>query len=252
MARRFVFDEGFTEGGAGGARQPRRPSAEAPAASCSWLEQWGETGDAAEPPPTFSEAELAAAVAAARQEARAEAEAEVRAAMSASQAERQAQALERIAAQLEARQAALDHALAERATASRELALALAETLAAQALARQPLADVGAMLRDLVAHLEGQPRLELHLPPALIEPGAALLAEVAGDAGYRGELVVEADPSLDPGDARLCWQDGAAERNQAELERAVAAVVDAWLPPADAVAAPPTEDHRATTDIGEP
>lgn len=248
MAPRLAFDHGFDEGGARGARQAPRPST---SEAFPWLEQWGEAEDAAEPPPTFGEAELAAAVAAAREEAQAETEAEVRAAMGASQAERQAQALERIAAQLEARQAALDHALAGRATASREVALALANALASRALARQPLADVEAMLRDLVVRLEGQPRLELHLPPALVERGTALLAEVAGHAGYRGELSVEADPTLAPGDARLCWQDGTAERSVAQLEREVAAVVDAWLPPA-AAHVPPIDDDADHGDSAAP
>jgi flagellar assembly protein FliH len=247
MAPRLGFDNGFEEGGA--RREGLRPGAPE---ACPWLEQWGEVEDAAEPPPIFGEAELAAAVAAARREAEAETEAEVRAAMGASQAECLARALERIAAQLEARQAALDHALTQRARASRDVALAQAKALASKALARQPLAEVDAMLHDLVARLESQPRLELHLPPALVERGTALLADAAGHAGYRGELLVGADPTLGPGDARLCWQDGTAERSLAQLEREVTAVVDAWLPPTEARAVPPTDDDLANGDSATP
>ena len=144
-------------------------------------------------------------------------------------AARQAAALERIAAELGAHQAALDRAIAARASASRELALALARALVPRALERQPLADIEAMLRDLLIRLEGEPRLTLALPPALVEAVQRLAVQSAAEAGYRGELVVEADPRLGPGDARLSWPGGTAERDLGRLEREAVAVLDAWL-----------------------
>lgn len=200
-----------------------------------WLEQPGEPEAAgavcAPPAATFSEAELEAALATARAEAAAASEASVRADLEAGMAARQAAALERIAAGLAAHQAALDRAIAVRASASRDLALALARALVPRALERQPLADVEAMLRDLLVRLEGQPRLTLALPPALAEAGHRLLLESAANAGYRGELVVEPEAQLGPGDARLSWPGGNAERDLGSLEREAIALIDAWLPP---------------------
>ena len=43
-------------------------------------------------------------------------------------------------------------------------------------------------------------------------------------------MTVEPDQTLGPGDARLAWRGGRAERDLAELERAATALVDAWLP----------------------
>jgi flagellar assembly protein FliH len=199
-----------------------------------WLEPSAEPVEdaaaAAPPARTFSEAELDAMLAAARSEAAASAEAAVRAALEAGMAARQTAALERIAAELAAHQLALDRALAERAATTRDLALALARALVPRALDRQPLADVEAMLRELLIRLEGQPRLTLALPPAQVEAGQLLAREIAVQAGYRGELSVVPEAQLKPGDARLSWPGGAAERDLAALEREAIALVDAWLP----------------------
>jgi flagellar assembly protein FliH len=184
------------------------------------------------PPPTFSEEELSAAVEAARQEAYAAADARVRTEMLASLEHRQAEALTAISERLAASQEAIDRILGARAGASRDLALAVARALVAKALARQPLADIEAMLREVVVRLEGLPWLELRLPPSLVDAGQAALTRAAEEADYRGELRVIPDARLGPGDARLIWRDGAAERDLARLEAQVTALVEAWLPAA--------------------
>jgi len=202
-------------------------------------------------PPTFSEEELAAAVEAARQEAYAAAEAKVRSEMLASLEHRQAEALTAISECLAASQDAIDRILAARAGASRDLALAVARALVAKALARQPLADIEAMFREVVVRLEGLPWLELRLPPSLVDAGQAALAGAAEEADYRGELRVIPDARLGPGDARLIWRDGAAERDLARLEAQVTALVEAWLPAADspAVRSAPTSAGGAGAEI---
>jgi flagellar assembly protein FliH len=179
---------------------------------------------------SFSQAELDAALAAARAEAAAATEACLRAELEAAITARQSHALERIAAGLTTLQATLEQALAARAAASRDLALALARALVPRALERQPLADIEAMLRDLLVRLEGQPAMTLALPPALLDAGQQTLGTIAAKVGYRGELTIEPDPTLGPGDARLAWRGGRAERDLVELKRAATALVDAWLP----------------------
>jgi flagellar assembly protein FliH len=206
------------------------------------------------PPPTFSEEELASAVEAARREGHTAAEAKGRAAMLASLEHRQAEALAAIGERLTASQDAFDHMLAARAGASRDLALAVARVLVAKALARQPLADIEAMFREVVVRLEGMPWLELRLPSSLAAAGQAALARVAEEADYRGELRVIPDARLGPGDARLTWQDGAAERDLARLEAQVTALVEAWLPAAGGQAgrAGPTAVGGAGTEARPP
>jgi hypothetical protein len=199
-------------------RLDHAPAAEAPAAAPP------------APPPVHSQEELARAVAAALEEGRAEAAAAVRAELRAGIEQQQAEALAAIAAQLAGRKDALEQTLAARAGASRELALALARALVPEALARQPLADIEAMLRALVVRLEGEPWLEIRLAPAPAAAAEASLLAIAEEAGYRGALRVLPDARLGPGDARLSWLDGRAERDLAQLESEALALVDAWLP----------------------
>lgn len=195
---------------------------------CHAPESDGATEDP--PRPAYSEDQLAAAVAAAREQARAEAEAETRAACEASLERQRVGALETIATELTAARTMLESHLAARAAASRELALAVARALVPEALAREPIADVEAMVRDLIARLQDQPRLELRLAPELAATAEADLRRAAEDAGYHGLFEIVADPALSPGDARLLWQDGLAARDLGRLEAEAAALVDAWLP----------------------
>jgi flagellar assembly protein FliH len=187
----------------------------------------------APPPPMVGAEEVAAAVALARAEGRAEGEAAARAAIMASLEQRRSEAASAIARALVGLQSEHRDRLVEGAGATRELALALARAIVPRALERAPLADIEAMLRELVARLEDQPELELALPPDLVAPGRRLLEELAREAGFSGALTVEADPGLRTGDARLSWRHGRAIRDLAALEREALAVVDAWLPAAD-------------------
>jgi flagellar assembly protein FliH len=240
MAARFEFDLRFEHAGervaACDAALPCRGAADRAVAApfdFPWLQPPGEVATGADSTPparTFSQMDLDVALAAARAEAAAATEIGVRAELEAAMAARQTAALERIAAGLATLQAAFEQALAARAAASRELALALGRTLVPRALERQPLADIEAMLRDLLVRLEGEPRMTLALPPALFEAGRQTLGTIAAQVGYRGELTIEPDQTLGPGDARLAWRGGRAERDLVELERAATALVDAWLP----------------------
>ena len=190
------------------------------------------------------ERELATAVAAASAEAAAETEARLRAELSECLENSHARALRALCEQLGQARAAFERLLEQRAAASRELALALARVLVPRALARAPLADIEAMLRDTVRRLERNPRLELRLPQELVVQGRNLLERVAAETGYSGELVVSADATLGPGDARLCWQDGAAVRDLDELEAEALGLIDAWLPELNPEGEPATESSR--------
>lgn len=237
MSSRFPFGERFdTEAVPPGSRCGRTPQPSAGSRGepfgfpCLDLSPSPAADEAKPPPRQLGEAELAEAVAAARSEAAAETETRLRAELAASLEQRQAEAWRALSQQLAASRAELERLLAQRAGASRDLALALARALVPQALARAPLADVEAMLRETLARLERYPRLELRLPPELVAQGRSLLDRAAAETGYPGELAVIPDPALGKGDARLSWQDGAAVRDLAELEADAMDLVDAWLP----------------------
>jgi flagellar biosynthesis/type III secretory pathway protein FliH len=262
MAQRDLFAERF-DAAAAVVRQTRRWPGPAPVAAARF--SYPELDAPALPPappaavpeapaptPTFSEADLARALAAARRDAWVEAETALRAELAASLEQREAEALGTIAAQLAAAGAALEQALAARAGACRELALALARALVPRALALQPLADIEAMLQSLMLRLDREPRLEVGLPPALTTAGEAVLGRLAAATGYRGELTVVAEPGLGPGDASVRWRDGAAERDLARIEAEAVALVESWLPHDDHQAQDaPAQPETARTKEGE-
>jgi len=256
----FPFDQHFDQPDAPiGARRRRAPRALATATTDRFsypsLDRPATTGTLDAKASSFTEAELAAAVAAAQDEVAATTEAKLRSELQASLEHRQAAALAAIAEQLVHAQEGLASCLAARAQASRDLALAMAHALVPRALAQQPLADIEAMLRDCLGRLEREPWLELRLPPDLVESGQALIAKVASDLAYRGEVDVVPDPGLGAGNAKLCWQEGAAVRDLDRIEAEAVALVDAWLGGDRATTgddAPPQADEETTTMTDDP
>jgi flagellar assembly protein FliH len=170
--------------------------------------------------------------------------------MLASREQREAEALAAIGTELAAGRDALAHTLTARAGASRELALAVARARVTKAHALQPLADIEAMFREVVARLEGHPRLEVRLPPDLVVAGEAALMRAAAAAGFQGELRILPEPKLGPGDARIAWQEGAARRDLARIEAEATALVEAWLPAGDDRTAPAQLDDASMDGLG--
>jgi len=199
------------------------------------------------PAPGITEEELEAARTAAREEAYREAEAATRAALTASIEQRTAAALEAIARALAESQAAYAAQVAGCARQSRDLGLALGRAIVPRALAHAPLADIEAMLLELVPRLKAQPRLELRLAPDLVEAGRAALMRVADTADYRGSIEVAADPALADGDARLAWHQGVAERSLARIEAEATALIEVCLPGDEPDAGPLVAGQAAHT-----
>lgn len=181
------------------------------------------------PPPTFSEAELAAA----REQGHAEGLATGRQEVMASVEKATADLLARLeghVGDLGKNQAAVSEAL--RAEAAK-LALAIGRRLARNLLAREPEAEIEAMIATCLGDLGGEPRLVLRVPEALVETLSERVTGLAARAGFNGQVVLLGDASLGPADCRIEWTDGGASRNQDEIEAAVAAAIERYA------AAPP-------------
>lgn len=173
---------------------------------------------AADPDPSFSQIELDEAVAAAREEGLQDGARRGRAEALQGVERRLADAAAALTAQLRAQVEAHRHAVA-RSTADLDLVFGIVRAIIPRTLEQAPLADVAPMLAELMAGLVGQAKLELRLPPDLLEPGRTLLADMVARAGFEGDCIVTSDPDLEAGDACLRWDHGFAERR-------VAAIVD--------------------------
>lgn len=187
---------------------------------------------------TFARADLDAAreagFAAGREDALAEANAAI--------AAKSAAALETLAAKLPALFAAEDaHARETEREAIAALRAIVGKVLPACA-ARAPLAEIEGLASRCLAEAIDEPRIVLRVGPAVYDAVRERIDAMAAASGYGGRIVLIAEDSLAPGDARIEWADGGAERRLAdqmnEIDATLARIAD---PPAPSTPASPEE-----------
>jgi flagellar assembly protein FliH len=106
-----------------------------------------------------------------------------------------------------------------------QIAFVVARKLVPIALDALPAADVEQALRETLHQAIGEPRVVLRANPRVIEALNGQLAEIAHEEGYEGRLVAAADPTIKGADCRIEWRGGGAERNEAAMEEALAAMI---------------------------
>jgi flagellar assembly protein FliH len=176
------------------------------------------------PPPTFSEEEMEAARASAYDKGR-------RDGMAAEKASRDTEVsglLKTIAATLpdlfaaEARR----EKLYEKEAVT--LALSALRILFPALEARQGLAEVESVLREVLANAQGRTEIAIDLHPGAVEPIEAHLSSLAERLeGVR--VTVRADDRLGPGDCKMIWKDGGAVRDAGRLAEEIARRMDESL-----------------------
>lgn len=83
------------------------------------------------------------------------------------------------------------------------LVLSCAQKLAVEALRKEPLADIEAMIRDCLGLLLENPEVLIYVNPRLQAPLAKK---------FNGQVKVIANPEMNPIDCRITWQYGEASR----------------------------------------
>jgi flagellar assembly protein FliH len=96
---------------------------------------------------------------------------------------------------------------------------------------KDPLAEVEALIIECLHEAFEEPRLVLRVADALFPALRERMDKLAASAGFAGKLVLLADETLGPGDARIEWAEGGAERDGARLlsdiDAALARAIDA-------------------------
>jgi flagellar assembly protein FliH len=196
---------------------------------------------AAPPPePTFSKAELEAARAADIAEGRETAMAE---------AARSAE--ERTAAALSAIAAGVGQLISTQQRTTEEIQRRGVETLrmivqkTVPALAKKaPLVEVEALLADCLREAFDEPRVVLRVADAIFESVQARLQAITAATGFAGKLVLLADETLGPGDARVEWSEGGAERDTRRLLHDFDGALSRALNTLTVAAAKPLEENE--------
>ncbi|HYM02496.1 MAG TPA: hypothetical protein VET85_06080 [Stellaceae bacterium] len=169
----------------------------------------------APPEPTFSRAELDAA----REEGFAEGRETARAETMQSIEQRTAESVSDVAARLE-------HLLGLREKCAEDAQRRSLETMrtivqkAVPALFRKaPILELEAVINECLREAFDEPRIVLRVADPIFDAVQRRLGALTTSTGFAGKVVLLADETLGPGDARVEWAEGGAERDTRRLLR---------------------------------
>jgi flagellar assembly protein FliH len=114
-------------------------------------------------------------------------------------------------------------------TAAVDVAVAVAQKLAAELMTREPLAELAALAGECFRNLVGAPHVAVRVSETLYEQARDMLTDIARARGFEGRLVVLAEPGIAPGDCRIEWADGGIVRDRATIDSAIAELVARYL-----------------------
>ena len=110
-----------------------------------------------------------------------------------------------------------------------EVALAVARKLAPELIAREPLAEIGALATECFAQLVATPHVVVRVSDSLYAQARERLDAIAQAHGFAGRLVVLADPTIAPADCRIEWADGGIVRDRAATEAVIVEAVGRYV-----------------------
>lgn len=192
------------------------------------------------PEPTFSKAELEAARLAGLAEGRAQALAEATQAIE----QRLADALSALESGLKSLIEDRDSAIGEARRNGLETVRAIVQKAVPVLCRKSPLTELEAMIAECLREAFDEPRIVLRVSDALFEPLQARLGALTLSTGFAGKVVLLADEALGPGDARVEWAEGGAERDTRRLLRDID---EALMRALDTLTATPTPGHEENT-----
>jgi flagellar assembly protein FliH len=110
-----------------------------------------------------------------------------------------------------------------------EVAVAIANKLAPALIAREPLAEIEALVVDVLAHVRSAPHLAVRVNEDLLELAGGRLKQIADEHGFGGRLVLLPAPELKPDEVRIEWADGGIARERAAIETRINEAVARYL-----------------------
>ncbi len=110
-----------------------------------------------------------------------------------------------------------------------DLAASVARKLAAHLVARQPQAEMAALIAECMASLENAPHLVIRCHPDLCDALKAITEERMKMSGFSGRLVVLGDPDIRLGDGRIEWADGGLVRDINAISNEINTRISAYL-----------------------
>ena len=177
----------------------------------------------------ITESGLAGLIADARAEGRAEGLAEGERTATVRAAQAIAVAAQNLADHTAAMNPALDDSRHATLTDAVSLAATIGKKLAHHLIAREPTAEIEALIAECLASLDAVPHLVVRCHPELAEDVKEIAQARIATSGFNGRLVVLGDPDLALSDARLEWADGGVVRDTASLEAEIDSRIEQFL-----------------------
>ncbi|MGB9368183.1 MAG: FliH/SctL family protein [Xanthobacteraceae bacterium] len=138
-------------------------------------------------------------------------------------------ALERIAQAIAAMAQGLAGLEARLEAESVEVAVAVAQKLAPELIAKEPLAEITALASSCFNQLIAAPHIVVRVAEQIYEIAQPRLEQIAHLNGFQGRLVMLAEPGMAPGDCRIEWADGGVSRDRAVTDAAIAEAVGRYV-----------------------
>ena len=110
-----------------------------------------------------------------------------------------------------------------------EVAVAVANKLAPELIAREPFAEIEALAIDCFRQLVKTPHVAVRIGPDIFATAKEKLEEIARARGFEGRLMVEADSTLAAGDCRIEWSEGGVTRDSAATLSSISDVVARYI-----------------------
>ncbi|MCC2113069.1 MAG: flagellar assembly protein FliH [Hyphomicrobiales bacterium] len=125
--------------------------------------------------------------------------------------------------------ATLDNEQRRYQTEAIDLAVTVARKLAAALIAREPLAEVEALVGECLGPLRKTPHLVVRTSTGQIDALRQVTDRLAFEKGFEGRLVLLAEDDLAVGDCRIEWADGGIDRSRVEIDRQIDSIIDRFL-----------------------
>ena len=131
------------------------------------------------------------------------------------------------------------------------LAFLVARRLCAHLIARQPLAEVVALVSECLGPLRRAPHLVIRVALRDVENLKKRMDPIIREKGFDGRLVILGEDTIGPGDCHIEWADGGILRDRKELEKQIDTSIRAYLAARTAKAAQKTAPAAEPKDNGQ-
>lgn len=125
-----------------------------------------------------------------------------------------------------------------------ELAHAIATKLARNLIAREPAAELEALIAESLQTIESAPHLVVRCHPDLADRLQETTKQRMATSGFEGRLIVLGDPEIALGDGRIEWADGGLVRDSTAIMDEIEARMAAYFAHLD----PPSASKALTPD----